>query len=110
MKFDEVDDYVEGLFNRPAQPVWGERVEVQPAVLDGREASPAGQSALEGGELYYWHEPDEPVARRGQGEAPWVAWEEEAGEPLGAWGVVKGLLLLAIGLLLIMGLSEAGVV
>jgi len=63
MKFDEVDDYVEGLFNRPAQPVWGERVEVQPAVLDGREASPAGQSALEGGALYYWHEPDEPGAR-----------------------------------------------
>jgi len=110
VKIDEVDAYVEELFNRPAQPVWGERAAVRPEAAPGRAAAPDEPYPEVGDERYYWCEPDEPAAHAGQAEGSWVTWEEESGEPLGVWGVVKGLLLLAAGLLLIMGLSEVGVI
>jgi hypothetical protein len=102
MEFDELDSYVEELFNRP---VYLPRDEFQDA-SPGPSASP---TVDDGNLLYYWHEPYEQTFLPGtEPAAPTQAWDP--GEPLSAWGMIKGLLLLVAGLLLIITLSEAGLI
>lgn len=53
----------------------------------------------------------EAILTRYEQRAAVEEWHDSAGDyPLGVWGIVKGLLLLAAGLLLIMGLSELGLI
>jgi hypothetical protein len=121
MKFDELDTYVEELFTRPAHPPREENLHSLPAISLANAAGHAPQVSGDSDELYYWREPDEgtslPGTILGSPAGEWEgtilgspAGEWERSQPLSLWGMIKGLLLLAAGLLLIVSLSEAGLI
>jgi len=116
MNLDDVDGYVEDLFSRGEaadKAGRGNYAGMKDAYEDasGKSAArapldPEYSLSLEIGAVAPGYYPDEQSDEQSAVEE----WSTGESEPLGAWGVVKALLLLAAGILLIMGLSEVGVI
>lgn len=106
--FDQIDSFVEYLFNQPAEIV----EEVVEAIEAGAETIDAPQEVREA--MEYYREMTEEERRYFRLQVVWRYGDgsglvfEQAGPPLSLWVMAGGLLLLVAGLALIVALSELG--